>query len=74
MWDLETLRRLNDEEVERRRRRSEIKSGMITQSFGTPGPVTLRGLLHAIRKRKEVSLHKEGKGGGSSGAPKEGET
>jgi hypothetical protein len=32
MYDLETLKRLNDEEVERRERRAEVKAGMIAQS------------------------------------------
>jgi len=41
MYDLETLKRLNDEEVERRdlrqaRLRAEVKAGMIAQSEGTP--------------------------------------
>ena len=47
MWDLETLRRVNDEEVERRRRkkRSEIKEGAIRQSLGTPRPKKLVDIL-----------------------------
>ena len=41
MYDLETLKRLNDEEVERRdlrswRLRAEVKAGMIAQSEATP--------------------------------------
>lgn len=36
MYDLETLKRLNDEEVERRERRAEVKAGMIAQSEATP--------------------------------------
>jgi hypothetical protein len=35
MYDLETLKRLNDE-VERRERRAEVKAGMIAQSEATP--------------------------------------
>jgi hypothetical protein len=39
MWDLKTLKRLNDEEVERRARiRADIKAGMIAQSIETPKP------------------------------------
>jgi hypothetical protein len=54
MWDLETLKRLNDQEVARRRRRmqSEILEGAIAQSWGAvagdkvdskPAPDTVAG-------------------------------
>jgi len=42
MWDLVTLKRLNDEEVNKRKRAAEVKAGMIAQSFGTPKPITLK--------------------------------
>jgi ribosomal protein L18E len=48
MYDLETLKRLNDEEVERRdlrrrRSRTEVKVGMIAQSEATPKELPVVG-------------------------------